>query len=143
MNTTGKPQDLLAVIELEQDHFQSPWTVPQWESVDWNTHQLFTHHHQEKLRAFALFGMVPGDSTAHLYKILIHPELRGSTLTAQFWSDILDQLKGSGKTSIYLEVAASNERAIRFYEKQGFSLLRRNKAYYSSGEDALMMSLTL
>jgi ribosomal protein S18 acetylase RimI-like enzyme len=56
---------------------------------------------------------------------------------------MIHQLQIKGFRSVYLEVEATNFRAKSFYEKVGFNLLRRNKGYYSSGEDALIMSLTL
>lgn len=40
---------------------------------------------------------------------------------------------------IVLEVRVSNERAISFYEKNGFKRVRPIKNYYADGEDALSM----
>lgn len=44
--------------------------------------------------------------------------------------------------TLYLEVAAHNESARLFYEKFGFTVIGRRKAYYEDGDDALTMCLS-
>ncbi len=49
-----------------------------------------------------------------------------------------------GAKKAYLEVRASNEAALRFYQRQGFEQLSRRSGYYSLPlEDALILSLEL
>ncbi len=145
MNITGRnPGEILRkVIQLDHEFFPEPWTSSQWENLNWDLYAFFPWSEGEELLGFALLGIVPGDDTAHLYKILVHPSRQGTPQVQAFWSDIKEQLKGSGICHIYLEVNSNNQKAIGFYTKQGFRLLRQNKAYYSSGDDALIMSLTL
>ena len=146
MNIIGKFQLQKAdqeVLLMDRDHFPEPWTAEQWETLNWQAHSLFTGKEEDKLIGFALFGTLAGDDAAHLYKILILPERRGDGTMREFWGRISDSLKDSGFSSIYLEVEASNARAIAFYQKTGFSILRKNKGYYSNGADALMMSVVL
>ena len=143
MNITGNPAILSAVIELDQAYFPEPWTLNEWHHINWNHYRLIPFIKDEVLRGFALLGLVPGDDTAHLYKILLHPDCQGLGLAGVFWKDILSEMKNSNIRSIYLEVNTKNAQAITFYEKQGFKLIRTNKAFYSSGEDALIMTLTL
>jgi ribosomal-protein-alanine N-acetyltransferase len=106
-------------------------------------YQLFQFAQDDKTIGFALFHLVPGDDVAHLLKILIVPEMRGEGFSPHLWTSTLQDLKNSGASSVYLEVAASNHRAIGFYEKCGFKQLRKSKAFYSDGEDALIMSMAL
>lgn len=42
---------------------------------------------------------------------------------------------------IYLEVRVSNESAVRMYERLGFQIKSRLRAYYRDGEDAYLMAL--
>lgn len=44
--------------------------------------------------------------------------------------------------TLYLEVAARNQAARHFYEKFGFMVTGRRKAYYEDGDDALTMRLS-
>ena len=42
---------------------------------------------------------------------------------------------------LYLEVRCSNNEAIKLYEKLGFVIKQRLKAYYRDGEDAYLMAI--
>ena len=44
-------------------------------------------------------------------------------------------------SELYLEVRCSNNDAVRLYEKLGFSIIQRLKAYYRDGEDAYVMAI--
>lgn len=146
MNTIGKFLSEIPgseVIQLDAKYFPHPWSPDQWRGLDPMQSRLFTWRELDQLIGYALFGVSPHDDTAHLFKILIIPEKRGTQSTDLFWSALLSELRKLTFRSVYLEVEASNGRAIKFYEKCGFQSLRTNKAYYSNGEDALIMSLTL
>jgi len=147
MNTTGKfevhskfPDE---VISIDQVHFPQPWTTSQWKNLGPLQNHLFTWKKENELIGYGLFQYLSGDDTAHLLKILVLPESRGTGETQGFWNEITKYLRKQGLMNIYLEVEATNTRAISFYEKCGFKTLRKNKAYYSNGEDALIMSMTL
>lgn len=146
MNTTGEisielPDD--DVIKMDQNYFPNHWTSSQWFSLDSALNRLFTWRTQGELKGFALFGIVPNDDTAHLFKIVVAPKFRGPSTGEEFWSVLAARLISMGIKSVYLEVDADNSRAIRFYEKLGFLTLRRVKSFYSDGSDALIMTLTL
>lgn len=137
----GKPDG--DILGLDKDFFPQPWTDSQWQDLNLSQHLLFSFTSDSKLIGFALFSRLSGDDMAHLYKILLHPEARKHGLATSFWADIVKNLQEKGVARIYLEVEATNEKAIKFYQKVGFSLLRRVKSYYSNGTDGLMMELTL
>ena len=42
---------------------------------------------------------------------------------------------------LYLEVRCSNTEGVRLYEKLGFIIKQRLKAYYRDGEDAFLMAI--
>ena len=44
-------------------------------------------------------------------------------------------------SELYLEVRCSNNDAVRLYEKLGFFIIQRLKAYYRDGEDAYVMAI--
>ena len=147
MNTTGNFQALGSatseVLELDRKDFPRPWSAQDWQELNWNHHLLYGWHSAQGLEAFALFARVPGDDTAHLLKICVAESLRGTGVTQEFWKTCLEKLKGLEVKSIYLEVESPNQRAIRFYQKSGFELLRKIKAYYSDGTDAQKMQMTI
>lgn len=131
------------VLNLDQVDFPKPWSAQDWNQLNWDHHLLYALFSSQGLSAFALFARVPGDDTAHLLKICVAHAQRGSGLTQEFWKSCLDNLKLSEIKSIYLEVESPNHRAIGFYQKCGFQLLRKIKAYYSDGTDAMTMKMTI
>ena len=58
---------------------------------------------------------------------------------------MVSQCKAMGINQVFLEVRASNEKAIGFYQKYGFKKDAIRENYYSGDipEDALLMSLGL
>jgi ribosomal-protein-alanine N-acetyltransferase len=146
MNTSGKLTHEAVceeIIHLDQRYFPTPWSHSQWKELSLETHLLFGWRVQGELIGLALFGRAPGDDVAHLFKILLLTEWRGTGTSLAFWNEILSDLRGKGLKSVYLEVEVSNKRAISFYHKAGLRVLKLARNFYSSGEDALIMSLTL
>lgn len=146
MNTTGEitlesPGD--DVIEMDQMYFPNPWDLSQWLALNPGLNRLFTWRSKGELRGFALFGMAPHDDVAHLFKIVVSPQYRGSSTGKVFWPLLTAHLITMGINSVFLEVGVENSRAIRFYEKLGFKALRRVRGFYSDGGDAQTMALTL
>lgn len=148
MNTTGKLAvisnhlELAPIIRMDQSFFPNPWNDSQWKELNMD-HYLILSWSGPELEAFALLGLVPGDDTAHLYKIQVDPKKQGTGVSIMFWTAVVEHLRQRRLNSIYLEVESTNERAIRFYKKVGFTCLRRVKNYYSNGSDGLMLLLTL
>jgi ribosomal-protein-alanine N-acetyltransferase len=149
MSTSGKllglspaRDDLTKIFELDHNHFPRPWTKAEWMSMD-SAHSLIYAWQKNGMDGFALFHRVDGDETAHLLKICVLPELRGTGLIQEFWAELVKNLKFLGVGSVYLEVEKTNSRAVKFYQKMGFLPLREIKAYYSDGTAAVTMSLTL
>ncbi len=150
MNTTGRgftqpiPDVLLQqIIKLDQIFFPKPWAADEWKNVNYNNTLVIGWEKESNPVGFALFGTSPGDETAHLYKILVHPSHQGTAVTQEFWSYILAKLRQRNFKSIFLEVEDDNLRAIRFYSKVGFATLRQIKNYYSNGGGAYTMQLML
>lgn len=146
MNTTGSfleaKQFVPDVARMDQLHFPQPWKEQDWRDLDFNQHRLYLWQGPE-LRGYALIGLVPWDDTAHLYKILLAPEYRGTGEAGEFWKHITQALSALAVQSVYLEVEVENKPAQGFYEKAGFEQLRRVKGFYSGGQDAFIYALTL
>jgi len=129
-------------FELDQAYFPRPWHQEQWTSMS-EHHLLIGHRIGSELAGMALFGIVEGDDTAHLLKIVLHPSFRGSGESIKFWGNISAVLKGRSIKNIFLEVEETNLAAQKFYAKVGFKKLRLIKNYYSDGTNALSQLLTL
>jgi ribosomal-protein-alanine N-acetyltransferase len=135
-------KDFSQVIEIDVNHFPRPWSRQNWSTLDWSHHFLLGHNGDD-LQAFGLFFLPGEEEAAHLLKIWVRSNLRGSGLSDKFWKDCVRFLRTKNVKSIFLEVEASNSRAIHFYQKQGFSQLRLIPGYYSDGQAALSMLATM
>lgn len=131
------------LISLDQTFFPTPWSSKQWAELEMSTHTLFGWREAGKLTGFALLWTLEGNDAVHLLKILLLESSRGTGSSRKFWSDIQEKLRTRGFRTVYLEVEANNLRAKSFYEKAGFKVLRKIKGYYSNGDDAITMLLTL
>lgn len=147
MSTIGKEvkegNHWSAIIEMDGRDFPNPWSRAEWDQLDFNHHTLFTYVTENKLQGYALFQTLPGEPVAHLLKICIDPSQRGTRMASEFWTKIRQGLSELAHQAIYLEVALNNTRAIGFYRKMGFRELRVIRGYYSNGDDALVMDVTL
>lgn len=76
---------------------------------------------------------------ANLISIAVVPEARGRGAASLLLSSTIRRLKLRGVERLTLTVRKSNGGAIRFYERHGFTRLRRSLRYYEDGEDGLLM----
>ena len=150
MNTTGKFIQVSIngplfkeVISLDHASFPRPWIEKNWLSIGDGFHHLMGVQVKGELAGFSLYHFLPGDAVAHLLKICLREDVRGSKITRDFWVGQIQYLAEKGINNIYLEVEASNLRAYGFYKKVGFKELRKISKYYSDGQDAVVMQLTL
>jgi len=80
----------------------------------------------------------------HIISIAVLPEHRKKGVGRALVNEALRAMSNRyGAKSCYLEVRASNRSAIDLYKKEGFHIERTVKGYYSDGEDAHIMSLSL
>lgn len=74
--------------------------------------------------AFASFSSHNNDPhTYHLHKIYVLPGQQGKKVGKQILDHVIAQIKTSGATALQLNVNRNN-KAIDFYKKQGFEIIR-------------------
>ena len=78
----------------------------------------------------------PGQGSAWIATIAVLPEFRGRGIGKALLQDCEESLKVS---RIRLSVRATNQVAIRLYEKAGYQKAGLWKDYYQDSEDALVM----
>jgi ribosomal-protein-alanine N-acetyltransferase len=149
MNISGSFQtlnlgqdDISSIVEMDQNYFPKPWSAEEWTELNPQHYSLYMWC-DKKVKAFALFHRVDLDETIHLLKICLSPEFRGNGLSQRFWVRIVQEMRSLGAKTCYLEVEKSNQRAIGFYQKVGFEILREIRGYYSDGSSAVTMQVTL
>ncbi|MEO8823880.1 MAG: GNAT family N-acetyltransferase [Ginsengibacter sp.] len=81
---------------------------------------------------FASFSSHEDAAIFHLNKIYVLPSLQGKQLGKQLLNYIISEIKKSGATSLQLNVNRYN-KALHFYEKQGFKIIREEDIDIGSG----------
>ena len=90
-----------------------------------------------------IFGIMTSRIEARILMLAVDPRYRAKGYGGTLYREMQRQCAIKGMRMIVLEVRASNQVAIRFYEKMGFQLVGRIPGYYSNGEDAFRMQLFL
>lgn len=86
---------------------------------------LVAYHKDEMLGFCAYYANDTDNYIAYLSMIILFPDARGKGVSTLLLNAMLDDCKKLGMRSVELEVADSNERAIRFYKNKGFTLKYR------------------
>ncbi len=77
----------------------------------------------------------------HVVSVAVLPEYRKKGIGNALVEEAIAGVKLKKSDELYLEVRCSNNDAIRLYEKLGFIIKQRLKAYYRDGEDAYLMAI--
>ncbi|WP_103332545.1 GNAT family N-acetyltransferase [Pseudotabrizicola formosa] len=118
-----------------------PWSAPEIRSLLDSPHVFLL----SESGGFLLGRAVAGE--AELLTLAVLPAAQGRGLGGRLVQGFLNTAKVRTATTAFLEVAAGNAPAIRLYERAGFILKGRRKAYYTAADgrrdDALVLSRAL
>lgn len=134
--------DVDAVHAIEQAAYPFPWT--QGNFID----SLASGYRCRVLRdanmtVVGYFLVMMAIDEAHLLNITVAPALQGKGLGRMLLNHSAEICRQEGMHSLLLEVRPSNPRAIRMYERYGFSRIGTRRNYYPAAsnarEDAIVM----
>lgn len=77
----------------------------------------------------------------HVVSVAVLPDYRQKGIGRALVEESMAGVKLKRSDELYLEVRCSNNEAIKLYEKLGFIIKQRLKAYYRDGEDAYLMTI--
>ena len=131
----------LATIHAACFTLPRPWTAAEITSMLGSPHVFLL----AESNGFLLGRAVAGE--AELLTLAVLPMARGQGIGTGLVQGFLSEAKTRAATTVFLEVAAGNDPAIRLYERAGFALTGRRKGYYASPDgqrdDALILSRDL
>ena len=134
--------DLEEAYKIELDVNPSPWKYETFLSSFEVGHKGLICKKDNLMIGFIIFS--PISPEAHILSISVRNEVQSKGIGTLLLKSMLDQCKVMNYKKIFLEVRVSNEKAINFYEKFGFSKdAIRNNYYTDNSEDALLMSLSI
>ncbi len=138
------PQDLPAVLSLEQSVQPFPWRRASFE--DYLNHPRGCCQLAFDGPTLAGFVVVThGGGDAELLNIAVAPECQRRGLGSALLQWTRDRMRPHADL-LFLEVRVSNRKAIEFYYRQGFFETGRRAGYYpaaSGREDALLLACQL
>lgn len=137
------PEDLPGVLKIERACFKAPWTRGMFEETLGSpvARSLVIEAVSGILGYIVFYFAAP---EMHIMNIAAHPDLRRRGIAQAMMSFVLDFARESSIEECFLEVRESNGSARGLYEKLGFEVVGRRKGYYKeTGEDALVMRLSL
>ena len=134
--------DLEGVMEIENANFSTPWTETGFFTFLIRDDTLFlVAEEEEKILGYC--GIVMVQDEGDITNVAGAKELQNQGIGKQLVKELLLQTKTRGVKKVFLEVRASNARAIHVYEKMGFEQISIRKNYYEAPtEDGLVMMHT-
>lgn len=142
------------VMPVEQAVYAHPWSLASFTDAIKTGYQmqvltLAAAGSLENPPILGYFVAMQGYEEVHLLNITVAPDYQG-----QGWARVmLDALavwsRGQAANWLWLEVRASNARALKVYQDHGYRLVSVRKDYYPAAsmshgrEDAIVMSLQL
>ena len=135
--------DLDEAYEIEVLTNPSPWSIDNFKSSFEVGHHGLVCKEDNKMLGFLIFSPIKPE--AHLLSIAVIETQQYKGIGSLLLKSMISQCKAMGINQVFLEVRASNEKAIGFYQKYGFKKDAIRENYYSGDipEDALLMSLGL
>jgi ribosomal-protein-alanine N-acetyltransferase len=127
--------DLDALMVLEQSSYNHPWSLEQLRpEFDNPVATVTVCTDGGRIVGSLCSWLIVGEM--QILKVTTSPEMRRQGIAARLLDDAFGQ---PGLHSAWLEVREFNGAAIALYQSLGFNCEGRRKAYYSDGEDALLM----
>jgi ribosomal-protein-alanine acetyltransferase len=139
-----RPEDVSVVMEiLEESETAAAWSALSFTEMLGSTRVLaLGSEGAESLTGF-LFARQVSDQ-AELLNIAVRKNARRKGAGSALLSAALNEFRKRGIARVFLEVRESNQAAVSFYRKHGFSASGRRRAYYRDPvEDALGMEKQL
>ena len=139
---TMQTADLESVVKVEQLTNPHPWSGAHFLSELENSCSVVELYCLDNVLAGYLCSWLVVDEL-HIQNVATHPEYRRKGVAAALLTNRLEQAKVSGAVISLLEVRVGNSGAIRLYEQLGYRQTGLRVAYYSDGEDAVLMACDL
>ncbi|MBO4325414.1 MAG: ribosomal protein S18-alanine N-acetyltransferase [Lachnospiraceae bacterium] len=123
-----------AVADLERRCFSEPWSEESLTDVLGRPEfRYLIACEGDKMLGYGGFYVAADE--ASITNIATEPEARGRGVAGNVIEAIIKEAAGMGAQTIYLEVRAGNEKAIRVYERCGFERLGVRKGFYDKPKE--------
>ncbi len=80
-----------------------------------------------------------GKEEGEFVSLAVKQKFRQKGIGTQLTNFLINLFKKGGAKKISLNARVRNKKAVAFYKKLGFEIVRTDKKYYRNGDDAYMM----
>ena len=131
--------DLDQVVAIENESFSEPWPREYFinELNNKELCSLFVEKDEGEIISFGSIWFM--FENCDIVRIAVKKNYRRLGHGQKMLDKLLLEADNKACEYAHLEVAVSNERAIDFYKKNGFEVMRKRINYYPNGEDAYDM----
>ena len=132
----AEEEDSNIIADYEKNLFNDSWSEKSvCEQIKEKRVMVFKEN--GKIYGYCIF-MIAADE-GEILRIGVDREMQNNGIGKKLLGFSLNEMKEKGCESFFLEVRASNEKAIKLYEKVGFEKIGIRKNYYSdNNEDAIL-----
>jgi [ribosomal protein S18]-alanine N-acetyltransferase len=132
-------RDLGAVEEIERSSYPTPWSRSMFAGELTKASSIALGAFEgARLVGYAIVSRYV--DAWHVMNIAVHPQRRSHGIGSALLERLFETTAGDVRRGYTLEVRASNEGAIRLYERFGFKKRGVRRGYYTDNrEDALIM----
>lgn len=132
--------DLEQVMEIERELFHVPWTREGFFTFLTREDAMFLVV-EEKGQILGYCGLLMVLDEGDITNVAVRRDRQKEGIGNFLMESLVRLAAERGVTTIHLEVRVGNDRAIRLYERNGFTRDGIRKGYYSDPtEDALLMT---
>ena len=143
---TVEPSDLDTLVAIETAAYPFPWSRGNF--VDsLNAGYLARKRLDDAGHWLGYFIALPGVQEMHLLNLTVTPEHQRRGHARAMLDELVREAHTLSAQRLWLEVRASNERALALYRRYGFREVGVRRGYYPAGplarESAIVMSFAL
>jgi ribosomal-protein-alanine N-acetyltransferase len=139
------------LIRIAEETNLSPWTAQSYLDEIKNTDAIMWRLAAKDnstigfvVGRLVIGGRVETQIDAEIYNIAVTENQQGRGCGQFLFNAFTESCQEKGVTGIWLEVRESNQKAIRFYEKNGFERIKTRRTFYDNPrEHAILMKLSL
>ncbi len=131
--------DIEEVYEIERDSFSEPWHKDSFEySINAEHDYSVVAVCDGRICGYLMLRI--SCDCADIMNVAVDASYRKKGIASILMKNVMEYGRSKGVETFILEVRESNAPAIALYEKMGFNVIGKRKAYYTSPvEDALVM----
>lgn len=134
--------DIPVIMEIEKSIFPDPWDEQGFmDLIFYYSNTFFILKKYDRILGFVAAGIEDTSEAVygHVMNLAVVPELRKRGLGGRLMQRLEYEFLVCGAEGSQLEVRVSNDAAISFYKKMGYSQVMVIDGYYNNIEDAVLM----